>query len=483
MSNEDDGVLELLLSDTSNADGGRDDDEGFLDLGADSDKDDTGDGPTSGNSGLGAGGGTDVITDEELATITRKSDAKALSRADYKRWKKLRRSVGSDVEHLSDKKSKNKRKSRSSSHREKKEKGTKGKKRSDRGTKRDRETAYADELEAVKEIGGGVALDSGKRRRVTAHHKESPVHNDFPGQNDASLIESMNSIQMDRDGNEPGARQTKRTNEYRKKGDKGAGGPTRPKRLTTESHRKMLISAAVELVQEMRQARLQDELHMQRGQPPLNRVSIREKVVFHARREGLQRYLIENGILDELSTWLYDFNLREPAAFELRTAALDILMKFPVEGELSSSPTRNGDEVLDEFTGMSREHLINTDLGSAVNALRLCKNEVHENRTKAVELLARLSRAMSGGVARAPRRGHVGSTALLPNDEENVNTNAMLTWKCKDDPTVAPPFHIVRTGTEVFQESLAKPDPLDPLSYLSKPPWRPPKTRVLDVIR
>ncbi|EKF39718.1 hypothetical protein MOQ_000046 [Trypanosoma cruzi marinkellei] len=462
--------------------------DAYLDLGPTSGKesndDDVGDGGDDegaegeSHSG-GAGGGENdgsatQLSDKALRGIKSKTEAKALGRDLYKRWKKLRRRSNKEERHRHH--SKKKRKSR------REEKKGKDKKK-DR--KRRRRVDDDDDDDEDSEHHGGERNDDlaedrydhgqEKNRRAGATKKkrkrsrgEKPIALGDEDLGAAPFADLDEVLQVE----EAAAKQSGG------QGVKGVHREPKVKKLTADAQRDVFRSMAAGVVNAMREARLKDEVEMNERRPPLHRVAIRENVISQCRREALRSFLIEEGILQELSTWLYDFTRNELAAFELRSDALDILLSFPIEGELEVGVARNGDEILDAFTGMTREHLIHTDLGSAVNALRQSKQEVHQNRAKAVRLLERLSRAMAGGV-RSGRRG--GSDGVRGSHGGGGGLSSGVTWKCKEDPTVAPPFHTVQTGTEVFQSALARPDPLDPLSYLRLPPRRAPKVHVTNL--
>ncbi|ORC87904.1 uncharacterized protein TM35_000191480 [Trypanosoma theileri] len=482
-------------------DGEEEEEEEFLDLGPptdddndekkDNDDDDGSDGEAGESSHANDNGsnasnddGSDVgsendapLSDEALVRIESKSEAKALGKELYRRWKKLqKRSKKEKHRHDSKKKSKKDDKK----HKEKKnEKRKRRRADDDDDDDDDDDNDFMDEMDEEKE-GKRTSRNAKKQRKSSRHEKPIALGDEDLGSAPFANLDEVlltEEAAARRSGGRSGKGSSSSNNINNN--NHNIVSESKPKKLSADAQRGVLRSMAAAVVNAMREARLQDEVDMNQHRPPLHRVSILDKVVTQCRREALRPFLIEEGILQELSTWLYDFNRRELAAFELRSAALDILLGFPIEGELNVGMARNGDEILDAFTGMSREHLIHTDLGSAVNALRQDKHEVHQNRSKAVRLLERLSRAMSGGVKSSHRSGDGSGNSSFAGGSGASSSN--VTWKCQDDPTVAPPFHMVQTGTEAFQTALVRPDPLDPLSYLRVPPRRAPKAYVTNL--
>ncbi|ESS68614.1 hypothetical protein TCDM_02527 [Trypanosoma cruzi Dm28c] len=499
-SNSDDQLLLGLPTDnlgdapnTADLHGGGEmerEEDAYLDLGPTSDResndDEVGDGgddegAEGENQSGGAGGGENdssvaQLSDKALRRIKSKTEARALGRDLYKRWKKLRRRSNKEERERHRHHSKTKRKSR------REEKKSKDKKR-DR--KRRRRVDDDDDDDKDSEHHGGERNDDSTEDRCDRVHKKGrraaatkKKRKRSRGENPIALGDEYLGAAPFADLDEVLQVEEVAAKHSGGQGVKGVHTEPRVKKLTADAQRDVFRKIAAGVVNNMREARLKDEVEMNEHRPPLHRVAIRESVISQCRREALRSFLIEEGILQELSTWLYDFTRNELAAFELRSDALDILLSFPIDGELEVGVARNGDEILDAFTGMTREHLIHTDLGSAVNALRQSKQEVHQNRAKAVRLLERLSRAMAGGV-RSGRRG--GSDGVRGSKAGEGGLFSTVTWKCKEDPTVAPPFHTVQTGTEVFQSALARPDPLDPLSYLRLPLRRAPKVHVTNL--
>ncbi|TPP45364.1 TFIIS helical bundle-like domain family protein [Leishmania donovani] len=225
-----------------------------------------------------------------------------------------------------------------------------------------------------------------------------------------------------------------------------------------------LAAIAKELVAAMAKARQLDEdiisgRNTFPGAFPLNRVALKSIVQARCRQGYIVGPLVEAGILQELSYWLYDVDRADPAPYELRTAALDILVSLPMEGSIAAT------EDLTAFMGVSREHLIKTDLGRALNALRRYNEETIDNKGKCVQLLTTFSRVISGA-----------------SDKDQMDEHkSKAVWKCQRDPTVASPFEVLETCSEAFQKSFMKPDPRDPTSYNGVLPWRPPAATITNV--
>ncbi|CAG9573917.1 conserved hypothetical protein [Leishmania major strain Friedlin] len=225
-----------------------------------------------------------------------------------------------------------------------------------------------------------------------------------------------------------------------------------------------LAAIAKELVSAMAKARQLDE-DIIRGRNtlpnafPLNRVALKSIVQARCRQGYMVGPLVEAGILQELSYWLYDVDRADPAPYELRTTALDILVSLPMEGSIAAT------EDLTAFMGVGREHLIKTDLGRALNALRRYNEETIDNKGKCVQLLTTFSRVISGA-----------------SDKDQMDEHkSKAVWKCQSDPTVASPFEVLETCSEAFQKSFMRPDPRDPTSYNGVLPWRPPAATITNV--
>ncbi|CBH12315.1 hypothetical protein, conserved [Trypanosoma brucei gambiense DAL972] len=481
MSGDDDDVLDLLLS--SGGENSEVGEEGDRPLNLSVENDDETEVVGIGDRGAAASSeAVQTPTDDELRFIQNKADAKEFGPEVYKRWKKLQRRLHRAHGGEDDRRGKPRKRSKSRRSTHKTKEGKRGSRKSKRN--RDDIEHHSADVEVYEgfDTKDGVRHSREKRRRKSSRTDYRLVDEGIADTNQTSSSELLDSFQQDY---RSGVLEN-RTRKGTKKGTQLSSTTTngaRPKKLSVEAQQNLLNKRAAAVVDAMRKARVDDKCAMAGNEPPLQRVRICDRVAAYAHCRVLQRYLIENGILQELSTWLYDFERRELAPYELRTAALDILLSFPIQGELEGTVLANGDEIIDDFTGMTRDHLFNTDLGAAVNKVREDKDEIHENRAKAVLLMGRLSRAMAGGVSRAGRRGWTTSSARSPHDagDELSGNKKALSWKCQGDPTVAPPFHIVQTATEVFQRALAQPDPLDPLSYLRTPSWRPPKPTATNV--
>jgi hypothetical protein len=181
----------------------------------------------------------------------------------------------------------------------------------------------------------------------------------------------------------------------------------------------------------------------------------------------MHRFLVEEGILSELSHWIYDMELNELGPLDLRTLALDLLSGFEVRGIRKMGTPREDEEFdeakaakrvddLDAYRGVCREDLEGTSLGTAVNRLRTNELETDSNKKVATLLLQRLSRAFQH------RR----------DDDDEAQPVVEVQWRCKGDATVAPPFDPVVSASDAFQQRMFQPDPLDPMSYLRCPPRR-----------
>lgn len=349
------------------------------------------------------------MDDDALLRISDKKEAKRLGKKLYKRWKKLNKKAKKHKSHKSSKKEKK------SSSKEKKKKKSSGKHKSSEKQESDPDI---DELGLVP-----AATMADAAAAIEARTRKAAVR------------------------------------EAKMRAEKATRKASQAKSTSAE-----VINIAKELVAAMAKARQMDDdvVHGRNTQPgvfPLHRVALKELVQARCRQAFMEGPLVEAGILQELSYWLYDVDRAEPAPYELRTTALDILLSLHLEGSIPMT------DDLTQFMGVSREHLIKTDLGRALNALRKYSDETVENRGKCVQLLASFSRVISG-------------TAERDHADENKSKTV---WKCQRDPTVASPFEVLETRSEALQKAFLKPDPRDPTSYNGLLPWRPPATTITNV--
>ncbi|CAD2218361.1 hypothetical protein AGDE_14875 [Angomonas deanei] len=230
----------------------------------------------------------------------------------------------------------------------------------------------------------------------------------------------------------------------------------KPVKVSAEEQKRLADMQAAAVMEKMKKASAADAQALRQGLPPLHRVSIVAEVRHQCARKMLVEHLVKRGILDQLCEWLYDFNAGRPSPLELRSAALDILLQFPLEGEVEEKEDDEKKQsiLIDKYYGISLDELRRTDIGKAVNALRQ-QDELKENRSKCVQLLQRFSRVHRAG---REQRGPKSST---------------VTWKCQRDPTVASPFEAVETSSEALAKKFMRPDPTDPTSYNRYLPWRP----------
>ncbi|KAK7197133.1 TFIIS helical bundle-like domain containing protein [Novymonas esmeraldas] len=407
-----------------------------------------GEGDGGGASSGAADGVADVMDDAALLRISDKSAAKRLGKSLYRRWKKLRKSSSGG-------KSSKKKKDKHKSH------------------KKDKDGAAAKaRKEKTKKSKGDAARGS---RRTARRGAEKSDDDDDDGDGDADVFLTTADGAAGVGGvNEEGllpatnlsaeaaaieARLHKATvREARMRMEKSAA--AKPRKMTSAQ----LVAIAKELVAAMAKARRLDEdivsgRNASADAFPLNRVALKAIVQARCRQVNMAGPLVEEGILQELSSWLFDIDRGEPAPYELRTIALDLLLALPMEGSIAAS------EDLTAFMGVSREHLIKTDLGRAINSLRRCHVETVENKAKCMQLLTAFSRVMSGATE---------------TDQADENKSRAV-WRCQNDLTVASPFAVLQTRSEALQKSFMKPDPRDPTSYNGLLPWRPPPATITNV--
>ncbi|KPI83562.1 hypothetical protein ABL78_7401 [Leptomonas seymouri] len=380
---------------------------------------------SSGRAGDDGGKARDV-DDSTLLRISDKKEAKRLGKKLYKRWKKLQKRA----------------KKHKSSHKSKKEKKSSSKEKSKRGSGSKRRSKRESRVNGVDDVDeSDLIINMGNER----------------DDNDVGLVPAAELSDAAADIE---ARLHKAAlREARLRADKATKKAAQHTSTSAE-----VISIAKELVAAMAKARQIDDdiVHGRNTQPgvfPLHRVALKDLVQARCRQAFLVGPLVEAGILQELSYWLYDVDRADPAPYELRTAALDILLTFPLEGSIPMT------DDLTQFMGVSREHLIKTDIGRALNSLRKYSDETVDNRGKCVQLLTSFSRVISG-------------TAEKDQNDEN---KSKAVWKCQRDPTVASPFEVLETCSEALQKSFMRPDPRDPTSYNGLLPWRPPAATITNV--
>lgn len=354
------------------------------------------------------GSGGDGYTDEQLRFIADKKEAKSLGRKVYKRWKKLRKA----------------------------EKKHHGKEKKPKKEKKEKTKA--------------PAKPRGKKRA----RDDDDDAAEFDPETDALRL-----ADDDDDANEfaQAASQQRREAQYDRLSRNVNA--SKKKRVDPAVDKARKVEEASQLIKRMRRARLDDATALERGQPALHRVALLEEVQAQCQRRNMTEPLVGQGLLEELSYWLYDSSAKEPGPYALRTAALDILMQLPLEGDVKVKVNKRGEEDLTAFHGVTCEQLRETRVGSAINALRLHANELKPNRTKCVQLLQRFSRLFAGG----------GGS----DDHHAADAAAQRpTWRYQNDPTIASPFEVIPTSSEVFIKRVMKPDPTDPTSYNNYLPWR-----------
>lgn len=375
------------------------------------------------------------MDDAALRGIADKKAAKRLGKALYKRWKKL---------HKSSKKDKHK-SSSSGKHKEKSKSGKEDKKKAKKKSSKESTRKRSGKTAAAATADADIYLNS---TDLNGGGEDGDDYGLVPA---ASLSAAAAAIE---------ARLHKAAvREAKMRVDQTAKKAAQRKTSAAE-----LVEIAKELVGAMAKARKMDDdilsgRNTTPGAFPLNRVALKPIVQARCRQAYMVGPLVDGGILQELSYWLYDVDRAEPAPYGLRTTALDILVTLPMEGSIAAS------EDLTAFMGVSREHLIKTDLGRALNALRRYNDETIDNRAKCMQLLTAFSRVISGAT---------------DNDQSEESRNKAV-WKCQRDPTVASPFEVLETCSEAFQKSFMKPDPRDPTSYNGVLPWRPPPATITNV--
>ena len=233
-----------------------------------------------------------------------------------------------------------------------------------------------------------------------------------------------------------------------------------PKAKETKQQRlSRYLQAANSLVYRMGEARRADtNARATRREAPLHRFVLREQVLESAQNLTLHEALVEAGFLEELSYWLYDPSTNELGPLDLRTHALDLLLRFRYHGlaTVRHQPGKTSlkfDDVA-SYEGIEKEHLLRTNLGEAVNKVRNNPKEVPSNRNKALMLIERFIRVLSG-------------------EEEEEAAKYETKWPSMGNPLVADPFVYVPSHSEAFLRRFAVADPLDPTSYLRVPPPRP----------
>lgn len=387
-------------------------------------------------------------------SMTKKEAKKALSKADYKQWKRRFGGGGDDGDGDDDDDEK------SSKKKKKKDKdGKKDKKKSSKDSKRSKKKRDADDSDDGDAAEGDDAPPKQRKRREATKAKERLQAQGrrtkaSAGAGAAAAGAALQGLTLQQPGDALAAA--------------GAGKKRAVVTMTVE-RKKQLAADTVKL---MREARIADAAARANNEPPTHRLGIIGEVQTVLRREMLHEDLVAAGVLEELAYWLFDPTRNPPelAPLDLRTAALDCLLRFELEGAdnlgnaARRGPTRrrgkNGDEDIDVFVGyegIDAETLRKSEIGRAVNFVRRHPNELNVNKNKAVALLQNLSRTFEGHEHNRKRR---------------------VLWPCINDRDVASPFDPVRTASDVFASSINRIDPKDPSSYMRVPPKRIPKSYI-----
>jgi hypothetical protein len=409
------------------------------DTGSDSDDDGAEAAPgataTDGNADAGTAGGEEGDDSAaRIAGITSKKEAKLLlSKKEYKKWKKQN---GKSKKDKSKKDKQAKAGKKSSKGAEKKSAG--GDKKQKSGRRKKYRTASDDEGDDAVQSAGHVSDDDeeggGRRKRRS---RKAPVEN-TDAQYDYSAGATARQPLQPRQTRQPGGR----------KETEGA----RMARVREEAER---------IVERLNIARLRDFDALRNGTgAPINRIQLIPMVKYVANRLDLHEHLVEAGFLKEICNWLCTGHVLAP--IDLRTAALEALNNIKFEnsegGKLPSAATNSKKDEEDTYQGATKEQLIETNLGFAVNLLRTHPEETTANKAKATYLLQRLSRAFDG-----------------ERDDRRRETKK---WQTQGDQHVLPPFEIMKSASEVFADKTSRINPLDPNSYLRVPPLRLPATYI-----
>lgn len=385
--------------------------------------------------------------------MTKKEAKKALSKADYKQWKRRFGGGGDDGDGDDDDDEK------SSKKKKKKDKdGKKDKKKASKDSKRSKKKRDADDSDDGDAAEGDDAPPKQRKRREATKAKErlqaQGRRTKASAGAGAAAGAELQGLTLQQPGDALAAA--------------GAGKKRAVVTMTVE-RKKQLAADTVKL---MREARIADAAARANNEPPTHRLGIIGEVQTVLRREMLHEDLVAAGVLEELAYWLFDPTRNPPelAPLDLRTAALDCLLRFELEGAdnlgnaARRGPTRrrgkNGDEDIDVFVGyegIDAETLRKSEIGRAVNFVRRHPNELNVNKNKAVALLQNLSRTFEGHEHNRKRR---------------------VLWPCINDRDVASPFDPVRTASDVFASSINRIDPKDPSSYMRVPPKRIPKSYI-----
>jgi hypothetical protein len=368
------------------------------------------------------------------SAITSKKEAKKLlSKKAYKKWKKKHaKKSKKDKKGKKDKKKDSKKKKGASATAKKAAKGGKKGKKS-RGSDDDDDADYAPSSDDEE---GTANKSSRQARRTRAKKAAEDATYDFEGGQAAS-----------------GLMDTQR----------GAG---LVKNKMTANQRKNLDRANCErIIEKMEEARKADADAIRTGKPPINRIRLIPLVRAAANRIAYHPMLVEAGFLKEISNWMCSG--KQLAPIDLRTTALNAMALFKIEhaegGKVVKLKAKNDDvEDLDDFEGVNKDQLKESNLGFAANTVRQHPSETSENRAKASYLLQRMSRAFAGEVAEL--------------DNSNVKR-----WTTQGDSTILPPFEALKSSSELFVQKTTTVNPLDPTSYMRVPPMRFAKTYVSGV--
>jgi hypothetical protein len=373
-----------------------------------------------------------------------KKEAKAqLSKEEYKAWKRAHGDAD-DEEDGKDKKSKKEKKSKEKKDKSKKEKKEKEGKKKDKKKKAkkakgsdsdagDSDFSDSDAGEGLMELSGAdddddAFADRKKRARAARQSK---------GKKSGSADDAY--------ANNVTAPSTGRGRIAVPAGVKDS----RPKFVSRTDD--VARAQALALVHRMRAAREADDTARRAQQPPLHRIALCPEVLQTARSRDMQAALVDNGFLQELSGWIAARESKELAPADLRATALTVLETMPLAGYREAPHRKKGgeEEIVNATPLVSRAALQATDLGWAVNFMRVCPAESAEFRTRANRVLAVLSRvfAEEGMSARDDARPRL--------------------YRHARDPNVLPPFAQLPSTTERYLRATQVVDPHDPMSYLT----------------
>eukprot|EP01027_Heterolobosea_sp_BB2_P015357 GEZU01021979.1.p1 GENE.GEZU01021979.1~~GEZU01021979.1.p1 ORF type:complete len:455 (-),score=170.74 GEZU01021979.1:125-1465(-) len=153
----------------------------------------------------------------------------------------------------------------------------------------------------------------------------------------------------------------------------------------------MADKEAFELVEQITAAYELDKKALRAGKPATNKLKLLPKLQEKIPKVYLQQKLIEHRLLDRLRDWLDFLPDGSLPNVNIRTAILALLAEFPVKGDTDRIRRKD-----DEFKGIEKHHLKESEIAKVVLRLSRHPQETSENQRVASKLIQKWSRLVFG---------------------------------------------------------------------------------------